>query len=518
MEIFSLAFLSFVVIGILVHEIVGHLRPKLQWVVRLLVSLGFYCYLAGVRVIFIIISALSIWLGAALLDKISKEGKLLRKAEGLSKEDKKAIKTKTTNKKRFVVFLVLLFNLLILGAVKYVLPVVSHTVIQALGISFYTFQAIAYTVDVYGEKYDRQENFFKLLLYLSWFPQLIQGPINRYDLIEKSLYEPACLEWDRTREAMILFLFGAVKRYVVGDALAPLVSGILGGNNVDYPGSYLLFGAFLFAIEQYANFSGGIDMVMGVSSAFGVEINENFKQPYFSRSLAEFWRRWHISLGAFMRDYVFYPFAMSKNIQKLTKKVSDKFGNHWGRAFTGGLGNLLVFALVGIWHGPQLHYLAWGLYNGVIIAVSDALSPTYVKWKSALHIKDESRGFKLFQMFRTFMIIVFAGYFDFVESVSLGIKCFINTFLHFNIGELKDCITGLYNDAWGTLKILVVLIIGLIVMLTWSLLKENGKCPEKMICGAKLPIRWLICYALMFLLLYSFSVVGGSGGFMYAAF
>lgn len=518
MEIFSLAFLGFVIIGILIHELVGHIRPKLQWVVRLTVSVGFYCYLAGVRIVFIILSALSIWLGARMLEKIAAKGKQLRKAEGLSKDDKKAIKSKTTSKKRFVVFVVLLFNLGILAAVKYILPVVCNTIFLPLGISFYTFQAIAYIVDIYGEKYDKQENFFKLLLYLSWFPALIQGPINRYDMIEKSLYEPCNLQWDVVRQSMLLFLFGAVKRYAVGDMLSPLVEGILGGQSVDYPGSYLLFGAFLFAIEQYANFSGGIDMVMGVSSAFGVNMAENFKQPYFSKSLAEFWRRWHISLGAFMRDYVFYPFAMSKSIQKLTKKVSGKFGNHCGRALTGGLGNLLVFALVGIWHGPRFHYLAWGLYNGIIIAVSDALAPLYVKWKGFLKIKDENKGYKLFQMLRTFMIIVFAGYFDVVESVRLGVKCFINTFLHFNATEFGGCVYSLYNENWGSVKYIIVIALASITMLIWSLLKEQGKEPTKLICGTKLVVRWAICYVLMLLVLYSFSIVKGSGGFMYAAF
>lgn len=510
--------MSFVIIGILLHEIVGHIKPQYQWIVRLLVSLCFYLYVAKYRIIYVLISALSVWAGAYLLSSITQKGKVLRKAEGLSKDDKKAIKAATLKKKRLVVFAVIAFNLAILATVKYILPVALGSFILPLGISFYTFQAIAYTVDVYGEKYDAQNNFPKLLLYLLWFPQLIQGPINRYDLIENDLYKPSNLEWDKTRQAMLLFLFGAIKRYVVGDTLAPYVTAILGGSSVDYPGAYLLFGAFLFAIEQYANFSGGIDMVMGISIAFGVKLNDNFKQPYFSKNLAEFWRRWHISLGSFMRDYVFYPFAMSKTIQNFTKKVSNQFGNHFGRAVTGGIGNIIVFALVGIWHGPELHYLAWGLYNGFIIAISDALAPSFLKLNKKLQINVDSKAFKTFQIFRTFMIIVFAGYFDVVASVKLGIKCFINTFIHFNISQTRALISGLYAELGSSYKPIIVAILGIILMLIWSLLKENGKDPSKMILNSKVALRWVICYAMIFLLLYAFSVIGVGGGFMYAAF
>lgn len=524
MEIFSLAFIGIVIISIIFHEILGHICPKYQWCAKLLASIGFYIYAAKSRVIFVIVSALIIWAGAILIDKIAKDGKKARKAEGLSKEDKKAIKALTTRKKRFVLTILIALNVGILACVKYVMPTMKFSFVLPLGISFYTFQAISYLVDIYGEKTDTygekiepQKNFAKILLYLSWFPQLIQGPINRYDLIEKDLYKPSKLEWDRTMNALLLFLFGAVKRYVVGDALAPIVDSILGGQNVDYPGAYLLFGAFLFAVEQYANFSGGIDMVMAISSIFGVEMAPNFKQPYFSKTLAEFWRRWHISLGSWMKDYVFYPFATSKPVSKLTKKVSDKFGNHCGRAVTGGIGNLIVFALVGIWHGPELHFLAWGLYNGVIIALSDAMSPVFKKLKNVLHIKDTNKGFMLFQMLRTFMIIVFAGYFDTVRSVSLGLKCFINTFIDFRASDFGTYFYALCPEKI-TEKGIVVVLLGIVIMLTVSILRECGKDPIDMVLNAKLPVRWGVSFAVIFLFLFAFSVISGGGGFMYAAF
>lgn len=518
MELYSLAFLGFSFLCIIAHELVGAYKPKYQWVVRLLASVGFYIWIAGIRILFLLFSALTIWIGAIGLKNITDKGKKARKAEGLTKEDKKLIKTRTQNKKRIVMLSIVIFNLGILSCVKYVLPVVSHRIILPLGISFYTFQAVAYIIDVYGEKYAPQKNFAKVLLYLSWFPQLIQGPINRYDHINHDLYKEFRLSWDMTKYAFLLFLFGAIKRYAIGDALAPLVNDILGGEWVAYPGSCLLFGAFLYAIEQYANFSGGIDMVMAVSILFGVKMDVNFRQPYFSRSLAEFWRRWHITLGAWMRDYVFYPFAMLKPMQKLMQLISDKFGKHWGRAVTGGIGNILIFAIVGIWHGPELHYLAWGLYNGVIIALSDVCSPAFKRLKIILRISDDSKPFALFQMLRTFMIIVFAGYFDITRSVSIGIQCFQVTFVGFGAGVFTHYIGKMYERGLFNEKSMCIALIGVIITLICSICKEKGMKLEDTLYRVKTPLRFAIYYFLIFFFLYSFTTIGGGAGFMYAAF
>lgn len=518
MEIYSLAFLGYTIICLIAHEIVGRYQPRYQWVVKLMASLGFYVWIAKIRVVFLLISAFTIWLGAGLLQKITDKGKKARKAEGLSKEDKKNIKQKTQNKKRIVMFFVITLNLGILTCVKYILPSISHTIVLPLGISFYTFQAVAYIIDVYGEKYLPQGNYCKVLLYLSWFPQLIQGPINRYDYIQKDLYKETRLTWDMTKYALLLFMFGAIKRYTVGDALSPVVNDILGGEWVAYPGSCLLFGALLYAIEQYMNFSGGIDMVMAISILFGIQMAENFRQPYFSRSLAEFWRRWHITLGAWMRDYVFYPFAMSKMMQKLMQFISNRFGKHWGRAVTGGIGNILIFSIVGIWHGPQSHYLAWGLYNGVIIALSDACSPAFKRLKDLLKIRDDNKAFVLFQMLRTFMIVVFAGYFDITRSVSIGIQCFQVTFAGFGAGDFAHHIGKMYERGLFSKKTMCIALIGILGTLVCSILKEKGVKLEDTLYRIKTPFRWAFYYCMIFFFLYSFTAIGGGAGFMYAAF
>lgn len=518
MELFSLAFIIFILICFIIHEITGKYCGKYQWVVRLAASLCFYVFLAKIRVIFLLISAFTVWYGAVFIEKTVERGKELRGAQGLSREDKKQIKAKTLRQKRFILWSTIAINLGILGFVKYVLPSVSTGIVLPLGISFYTFQALAYLIDVYGEKYEPQDNFAKFLLYVSWFPQLIQGPINRYNQMNTSLYSVNHLSWDKWKMAMLIFLFGAIKRYSVGDALDPAVTAILGGDSANLPGCVLLFGALLYAIEQYANFSGGIDMVMAVSMIFGVEMIENFRQPYFSKSLSEFWHRWHISLGNWMRDYVFYPFAMLKPVQKLTKVTGDKFGKHFGRAVTGGIGNLLVFALVGIWHGPELHFLAWGLYNGIIIALSDMCSPLFKKMKTGLNISDDSKPFMVFQIVRTFTIVVFAGYFDIVRSVSIGLACFKNTFLNFDIASFGGFFAGMIDDGTLTYRAILIICTALIMLIINSVMKERGRKPRDIMFRRSTAVRWGMVYAMIFFLLYSFSALNGDGGFMYAAF
>ena len=513
-----MAFILFVLTCFIIHEIAGRYCGKYQWVVRLAASLCFYVFLARIRVTFLFLSAFTVWYGALMLRKSSEKGKEQRKAEGLTKEDKAAIKKKTLYARRLIFWSVMAVNIGILAFVKYILPSVSRGIVLPLGISFYTFQALAYLIDVYGDKYAPEDNPAKFLLYVSWFPQIIQGPINRYDQLSTSLYRVNRLSWDKWKMAMMIFLFGAIKRYSIGDCLAPAVDRILGGESANLPGSVLLFGALLYAIEQYANFSGGIDMVMAVSMLFGVEMAENFRQPYFAKNLADFWHRWHITLGKWMRDYVFYPFAMLKPMQKLTKRASDRFGKHFGRALTGGIGNLVVFSLVGIWHGPELHFLAWGLYNGIIIAASDMFSPLFKKLKSALRIADESRGFKVFQILRTFTIVVFAGYFDIVRSVSIGLSCFKNTFFDFNIGAFGGFVAGMFEDGILSARSVLIVCAGLIMLIINSIFKERGRGPRGIILRRNVVIRWGVWYAMIFYLLYSFSALNGPGGFMYAAF
>lgn len=519
MELYSMGVLLLVGMSLAIHEILGKTKSEYQWIARLAVSILFYTLIAKLRIVFLALSVVSVWASAVYMEKIAAAGKAKRKAGDYTREEKKALKKETQKKKRVVLYMAILFNLGILILVRYILPVTSYRIVLPLGISFYTFMAISYLIDVYGEKYEAEKNAAKIALYLSWFPQMLQGPINRFDYVRDSLFGVSRLTYEKAKSCGLLFLIGAVKKYALANALAPTVNEILLRNDLsDVPGSVLLFTAFLYAIEQYADFSGGIDMVLGISGLFGVRMNENFRQPYFSKSVAEFWRRWHISLGAFLRDYVFYPFAMLPGIMKLNDKLSKRCGKHIARSVVGGLGNLLVFLLVGLWHGSEAHYIAWGLYNGVIIALSDLCAPAFTGLNNMLHINGESRSCNLFRMIRTFAIITLAGYFDVVPKLSNGFICFKNTFTAFNASQFKVWLQYIYDCGLISDVAVIVAILAAVIVLTFSIMRENKIEPIDYICSRKIVARWAIYLVLIYVMLFGFASAGENGGFMYAGF
>lgn len=519
MELYSVAFILFVAVTLILHEYFGKKHEEHQWIIRLVASLVFYVAIAKWRIIFLLASVVSVWAASLSIDRITLEGKSLRKQSDISKEEKQSIKKGTLKKKRAVLWATLFFNLGLLAAVKYVLPLKNSTIILPLGISFYTFMAISYLLDVYGEKYAPQKDLCKIALYLSWFPQILQGPINRFDYVNQSLYGRSRLSFEQFKSCALLFAFGAIKKYALANVLAPCVNEVFLRENVsDLPGSFLLFTALLFAIEQYADFSGGIDMVMAISGLFGVKMNENFKQPYFSTSIAQFWRRWHISLGSFLRDYVFYPFALLPGMMKLNEKLCKRFGKHFGRSVVAGIGNLLVFLLVGLWHGSALHYIFWGLYNGLIIVVSDFATPGFEKIKGLLGIKKDNKAYTFFQIARTFILIVFAGYFDAVPKVSNGYICFKNTFTCFDFANLKPCLDYLYDCSLISDIGIIVATVSFVIVLCYDILRENQKDLLSIIREKNIVIRWVAYFVIIYVILFGFASAGGNGGFMYAAF
>lgn len=228
MAFYSVAFLIFLAIFIILHELAGRFVPRHQWAVRLLAGLAFFVRISGAKVFFLLFSALSIWGGALIISRtVSDDRKKLKKI------------------RKAYTAAVVIFNLMLLILVKYLLPSTGFSIALPLGISYYTLQAVSYMVDVYREKYEPEKNPGRLLLFLCWFPAMIQGPINRYDLIKDDLYKNYRLTAPDFRYALYIFLFGAVKKYAIADLLAPMVNASLNDDSSLFPGSFLLFGALL---------------------------------------------------------------------------------------------------------------------------------------------------------------------------------------------------------------------------------------------------------------------------------
>lgn len=223
----------------------------------------------------------------------------------------------------------------------------------ALGISFYTMQAIGYCVDVYRGKYLPERNFWKFLLYMLYFPTIMQGPISRYDQLADQLFTPHRFSFDRMKAGLILMLWGFFKKLVIADRAAILVNRVF-ADYTAYEGLQIVFAVVLYSIQLYTDFSGFTDISRGLSQILGIDLIDNFDTPYFADSIRDFWRRWHISLSSWLRDYIYIPLGGSRGGR------GRKYANL-----------LIVFFVSGLWHGVGFHYIAWGLMQAVFQIVSE---------------------------------------------------------------------------------------------------------------------------------------------------
>ncbi len=284
-------------------------------------------------------------------------------------------KGKATSKKYLIFGLLLnfgiLFGLKYLGLINLLsdFKFDFKSIAAPLGISFYTFKAVAYLVDIYRSKYKAQRNFLKFASFIAYFPAFLQGPIDKYDELSKTLYNKKKFKYENLLRGLILIIFGLMKKTVVADRLVGPVDNLV-KNYTSYQGAVLLFGMFVFGIQIYADFSGGIDMVRGFSKILGIELAENFNSPYLADSVAEYWRRWHMSLGAFMREYVFYPMSLSRSFTKINKKSRKLLGAKYGKIVTLLISTLVVYFLIGAWHGARAISLLFGIFYGVVISLS----------------------------------------------------------------------------------------------------------------------------------------------------
>ena len=525
MELYSLQFAVLLVVALGAYYAVGRYAKRGQWVVLLATSLVFYFLCGWQNLFFIVFTAASVWAVGLVFARF--EARSSQERAALSdRAQKKAVKKAWNHKKWIVLLAALVVNFGILAYIKYwnaLLATVgagdsflaSHLLLP-LGISFYTFQSAGYLIDVYNGKYEPERNFARFLLFVSWFPQLIQGPINRFDALAQQLYDSHSFDVQNARRALLLIGYGALKKFAIADLTVTAVSKILGNVSPSMPGSVIVFGILLYSIQQYTDFSGGIDMVRGVSQLFGVDMARNFRQPYFSISLADFWRRWHITLGAWMRDYVFYPAALRPSMRRLGEWAGSHFGKHIGRSLPACLANILVFFLVGLWHGAEAHFILWGLYNGIVIAAADLLAPIFARMRTTLKVDAESRAYHVFRIIRTFIVVNIGWYFDRIYDFGSCLQGFYNTIFRFDLGMFYSYIHSL---GISHLKaVLVMVVIGCLIVFIISVLQERGIDCIGRILALNVVVRFALYAVIVLLILFSFAFGFTGGGFIYANF
>lgn len=530
MSINSLYFVAFVAIVCILYYI---FPKKAKWIVLLIASYIYYFLASNKLIVFLLFTTLSIYLTALLLGRIDNKTKEKCK-EIEEKELKKKIKHKAKTKKKWVVFLAILINFGFLACLKYFnfiagnlnslfalfhfqIEIPFQKFILPLGISYYTLQAVSYVIDVYREKYPPDKNIGRVALFVSFFPQIVEGPIGRYEHLAHQLYEPHKFEYKNLKFGAQLMLWGYFKKMVIADRAGLFVNEVF-GHYANYSGITIVLAIVLYTVQIYAEFSGCMDIVRGTAQMMGIEMAENFKRPFFSTSVQEFWRRWHITLGAWLKDYIFYPISFSKFTMHLTNGAKKIFKNTYlSKLIPAAFALFFVWLGNGIWHGASWKYIFYGLYYYIIMLIGMLLEPLSNKLLEFLKVNTKAFSYRLWQIIRT-TIVVLIGMMIFRSHRLLDAwKMFCSIFTWQGIGSLFD--GSLFNIGCIPHDF-IVLMIGIILMFVVGLLQEKGYHIRERIAKQNLPFRWLLYYAVIFAIII-FGVYGpgyAASDFIYGQF
>lgn len=418
----SVEFLIFFPVVVMLYFL---LPQKVRWIWLLLSSYFFYMCWNPRYVLLIAGSTLITWLGGILVDVF----------------ERSSLKHKVLWKK-WCVAVCCLSNLGILGFFKYYnffseninalfagigvtfrAPAVD--VLLPVGISFYIFQALGYLIDVYRKTISPEKNVFRYALFVSFFPQLVAGPIERSSNLIGQLRVPHFFDGERVTKGLLMMGWGFFKKVVIADRAAILVTAVY-DHYMDYSGAQIVFATMLFAVQIYGDFSGYSDIAVGAAQVLGIDLMENFDRPYFATSVAGFWRKWHISLTSWFRDYLYIPLG----------------GNRKGRLVK--YRNILItFGLSGLWHGASWNYLLWGCLNGFYQVVGDLTSGIRRKIKSVFHIRKTFWPVCLVQGILTFILVDFSWLFFRADNLETAFSMITHGINHFDFASMLDSATVL---------------------------------------------------------------------------
>ena len=479
---------------------------KYRWCVLLAASQIFYLLSSPRSYVFLLFTTAVTFAGGLFIQRQTDDCKAYVKEhkEELDRKQKKEIKAKYEKRKRGALLLVLLADFGVLAFVKYFrvyINMLSETlhldwihfdagILIPLGISFYTFQSVGYLIDIYREQYKADRNPAKFALFVSWFPQIIQGPISRYDQLAEQLYEPHSFQYERIKFGVQLMMWGWFKKLVIADRVGIFVDQVF-SRYTEYTGFYAILGVIGYTIQIYGDFSGGMDIARGVSQIFGIDLTLNFKRPYFAASIPEFWRRWHITLGSWCRDYIFYPISLSKFFGKLGKNSRKFLGERIGKLIPVIFAQLITFFVIGIWHGAEFKYIAYGLYQAVFIIGGILFEPYIIRLTRLLRINTKAFSWRLFQICRTFLLVVIGRFFSRGVSFSAAVWMMRHS-LDFNPGILFN---GSVFTLGLTAQDFILLGFCLVFWIAVSVIQECGYSVRELISRQNAVFRWMIYLA-----------------------
>ena len=484
-------------------------------------SYAFFWMISGKLVVYLALSTLFIHYFGLWLDRFHKEEK-----ECLShteKEDKKTVKAHFLLRKRKVLGFAAALHIGMLLVLKYsgfftenmnavfsvlgvpVELVIPHYVMP-IGISFFTMQAVSYVFDVYRGTLKADDNIMRLALFMSFFPQIVEGPICRYEQTADQLWNVSKIEHKNLVFGLQRILFGMMKKNVIADRLNPLIKEVF-TNFLNYDGGIVAIAAVCYTIQLYMEFSGTMDAVIGTAQIFGVTLPENFARPFFSKTISDFWARWHITLGAWFKDYIFYPVTLSKPVKKLTSNLKKKTGNYFALLVASAIALFCVWFCNGLWHGAAWNYIFFGMYHFVLILMGNVVEPLAKKLRKALHVNPSLFWYQLFQIIRTSILVVIGELFFRGHGLKSGLIMFKMLLTNFSLQRLNiQTMEALGIDGQD----IIIAGIAMLIVLVVSILKEKGVEIRKSLGKQHVVLRWGVMYGLIL-----FIVIFGAYGLGY---
>ena len=512
MALNSFSFMAFLAVVVAVYYIVP---KKYQWCVLLIASYGFYLSSGIDNVLYIIFTTLFSFFSSHWMQKIRDKQNEKIKALGdeLTKEQRVAMKKEAANKIKRIQFLTVIVNLSVLAYFKYLnffiggfntvfsmfewdisIPFVN--MIAPLGLSYYTFNSIGYLIDVGRGKLKAEKHLGKFALFVSFFPSIVQGPLNRYGDAGLQLQQEHEFDYNNVKYGAQLILWGLFKKLVIADRIAVIPATIFSASFEDYTGSHIFFAVLCYSFQIYGDFSGGTDITRGAAQMLGINLPMNFERPFFAISMADFWRRWHMSLGAWMREYVFYPVMLCKPVASLSKKMRKKYGTYAGKLVPSVAAPMVVFFLIGIWHGLSKQYITNGLYNALLISGSVAMAPVFEKLVKGLKINTETFSFRVFQILRTTLLLFISRIIVRAPSITEAGKMIKAFFTDIDLPFIFGIDGRIYE--LGLDKTEMGLLIAAIAVLTFiSVLQENGMKIRETLSKQNILFRWAVIIALI---------------------
>lgn len=494
----SIQFLIFFPIVIFLYHIVP---AKFKNICLLIASYIFYMSWSVKYVLLLLVSTFVTYITGIALERIKNLS---------SPEDDKTIKKRLVLLGCIIINLSMLFYFKYLGfSVSIISSLLTHLGVQIsfpavnimlpIGISFYTFQAIGYTIDVYRNDIYAEKNFIKYALFVSFFPQLVAGPIERSKNLIKQLSEYRKFDFDLAREGLLLMLWGYFLKLIIADRIAIFVDTVY-GDYLTYPGIYLIIATILFGIQIYCDFAGYSTIAMGAAKFLGINLMENFNAPYISSSTAEFWRKWHISLTSWFTDYLYIPLGGNRK-GKIRKYINK----------------LIVFLVSGMWHGASTSFAIWGGLNGLYQIIGEILMPVRNLIAQKLSIHKESFGYKFLSSIFTFILVDFSWVFFRADSTSHALKIIRSMMLIHNPGILFDL--SLYNCGLSQREF-ILMILCILILFVQDMFKHYRISVKRMLLAQDWWFQ-IIVYVLFALFVIVFGIWGGqydATGFIYFQF